>query len=215
MHRRAIAVIVIALVAISACSDGSAATGDGTPTGAGPVTGATDPIGAVTNGSTPEGGEQGSGEGAPTTATEGGVNPTTAGSAITVPGGSNSSVSGSATTVKAPTTTLPAVSPPPPVAGCVDAAAGPAIVELSFDNDTLRYGTAVAPPCVRIHATQRLRVSNDADFSSSGSIGAQTFSLAEDGSITTAVIGTTRKVGDVFDVRVNVLSASVVVQVLP
>ena len=65
---------------------------------------------------------------------------------------------------------------------------GPAVVELSFDDDTLRYVGAVAPPCVRIHAAQALKVTNEAHFTSYVSIGAATETLPAGHSLTTGVM---------------------------
>ena len=122
-----------------------------------------------------------------------------------------------ATTTIAATTTSVAQSaeqPPPPVTGCRDAPFAATVVEIAFDDDTLRYDAAVAPPCVRVHAAQQLRVTNAAHFNSVVSVGATSQVLAMGTSLTTAVLGTFHGVGDVFDVRVDVLSASVLIQVV-
>ena len=209
MHRRAVAALVLALCAVAACSDDAPSAADGTA----PTAAATDGTGGST------GDDDGSAGGGATDGDNGAAGGTTVpgsggtnGSGTTKPGGGTTATTEGGSSA---TTTLPPVMPPPPVVGCVDAPAGPAIVELSFDDDTLRYAGAVAPPCVRIHAAQKLRLVNAAGFSSGGSIGTQTFTLAQGSATTTAVLGSTRSVGDVFDVRVNVISATVVVQVLP
>ena len=120
------------------------------------------------------------------------------------------------TTIAAATTTVAqsAEQPPPPVTGCRDAPFAATVVEIAFDDDTLRYDAAVAPPCVRVHAAQQLRVTNAAHFNSVVSVGATSQVLAMGTSVTTAALGTFHGVGDVFDVRVHVLSTSVLIQVV-
>ena len=121
-----------------------------------------------------------------------------------------------ATTTIAATTTSAAesVEPPPPATGCRDAPFSATVIEIAFDDDTLRYDGAVAPPCVRVHAAQQLRVTNAAHFNSVVSVGATSQVLTMGTSVTTAALGTFHGVGDVFDVRVHVLSTSVLIQVV-
>lgn len=129
----------------------------------------------------------------------------------------STTVRGAAGTTVATTATSAAKDveqPPPPVTGCRDAPSAASVVEIAFDDDTLRYDAVVAPPCVRVHVTQRLQVTNAAHFDSVVSVGATSQMLAMGTSVTTALLGSFHGVGDVFDVRVDVLSASVLIQVV-
>jgi hypothetical protein len=104
--------------------------------------------------------------------------------------------------------------PGPPVDDCIDAAAGLPTVELTFDLDHVRYGSVVDPSCVRIHAAQRLAVRSESAVATSVSVGAEVWELANGASATTDPLGVRFQIGDVFDVYVDSLDLTVLVQVL-
>lgn len=206
MSRRRRALAGLSLLALSCllgagCSDAPAA----------PVSGANGSVADTSVAVTGSGGDRGE---QPTD----GSSPTPSGGSpgSTVKGATTTTVRGATTTAATtgPGATDPPEQPPPPVSGCVDAPVGPAVVVVSFDDDQLRYAGGVAPTCLRIHATQQLRVTNAAVFASAVAIGASSKSLSPGASWTTAVLGSAHAVGDVFQVRVDVLAATLLVQVL-
>ncbi|MGB8858916.1 MAG: hypothetical protein WCC60_06660 [Ilumatobacteraceae bacterium] len=104
--------------------------------------------------------------------------------------------------------------PGPRLDDCVDAPPGSARVEISFDLDDVRFAGAVAPSCLRIHAAQRIAVRSESAAESAVIIGADAHLLAAGGSVVTEPLGTLFGVGDVFDLYVEALDTTVVVQVL-
>jgi len=105
--------------------------------------------------------------------------------------------------------------PPPPADDCIDAAAGPASVELVVDDDHVRYAGEIAPSCVRIHAAQQLVIRSVSVIGATVQVGEDSHELDAGGSFTVPAVGTNHEVGDVFEVFVEDLDISVLVQVLP
>jgi len=105
--------------------------------------------------------------------------------------------------------------PGPPADDCLDAPAGPISVELSFDDDTVFYAGSVAPSCVRIHAAQQLTLRSNSGAASLVLVGPDSYPMPAGAIVSTAALGTRYAVGEVFDVFVDHLDSTVVVQVLP
>lgn len=113
----------------------------------------------------------------------------------------------------APLATDSVWSPPSP-SGCVGPLSGAAVV-LSFDNDRLLLGTEPAPTCLRVRRSQTLRVEDRAAFGSTVSVGAQVWDVGSGGSTPAVLLADRHGVGDMIDVRVDALSATTLVQVVP
>ncbi|MDO8363456.1 MAG: hypothetical protein Q7V88_11210 [Actinomycetota bacterium] len=226
--RIAIAVSAGALGMLAACSDSSSGGSGTTTTGVSatgtPTTGddagttsGTDATGSATSTEAVTGATAGAGS---TSSLPAGGSSSTVGvgsggsAGTTTPGAAPDGTDPFASTPPPDPTELDEV-PGPPMEGCIDAEPGPASVELTFDDDDIRYAGAVAPPCVRIHAPQQLVVRSSSGIAAMVSIGADAFPLAPNETIATAPLGAVFSVGDSFDVYVDFLDATVVVQVLP
>ncbi|MEQ1703842.1 MAG: hypothetical protein ABMA25_27360, partial [Ilumatobacteraceae bacterium] len=105
--------------------------------------------------------------------------------------------------------------PGPPADDCVDAAAGTPTVEIGFDDDRVLYAAATAPSCVRIHAGQQLVLRSTSGAASTVLVGPDLYEIAAGATATTPALGSLYAVGEVFDVYVEHLDITVVVQVLP
>lgn len=156
---------------------------------------------------------------------------TTAGATTTsvAAGGSSTTVAGGVSTTLAPAPpesdpfatapepdpTEPDDMPGPPADDCVDAVAGPLTVEIAFDDDRIIYAGATAPSCVRVHAGQQLVLRSTSGAASTVLVGPDTYDIAAGATATTPALGTLYGVGEVFDVYVEHLDTTVVVQVLP
>ena len=114
-----------------------------------------------------------------------------------------------------PEPTEPDDMPGPPADDCLDAAAGTATVELGFDDDRVLYAGATAPSCVRIHAAQQLVLRSTSGAASTVLVGPDLYDIAAGATATTPSLGSLYAVGEVFDVYVEHLDITVVVQVLP
>jgi hypothetical protein len=206
--RLALTAAVLLSMGLGACADDGGDSADGSR-----PAGSTDSSsgGTGTDSSSPDG-TGAAGSSVPDSGAPDGSGPGTPGSSTTSPLGPATTRPAGGTSG---TTTSVLRNPPAPVTGCVDAPADTAEVTIAFDDDGLRYGAGVAPPCVRVHWSQRLTVVNSAHFSSMVSVGALTTTLAIGQSYRSEALGTTMKVGDVFDVNIVVLDAVLVVQVLP
>lgn len=114
-----------------------------------------------------------------------------------------------------PDPTEPDDMPGPPADDCVDAPAGVATVELTFDDDRILYAGATAPSCVRVHAAQRIGLRSTSGAASTVVAGSEVYEISAGATATTPVLSSLFAVGDVFDVYVEHLDTTVVVQVLP
>lgn len=209
--RRRPALLVAAICTLLvACSDETSGGSDATTSPSG--------SGVTTDGSASSGPD---GSGVTTTSDAGVTTTSLAGSSTTVAGGT------SATTVPAPPEsdpfapepepepTEPDDMPGPPADDCVDAAAGTPSVELGFDDDRVLYAGATAPSCVRIHASQQLVLRSTSGGASTVLVGPDVYDIAAGATATTPALGTLYGVGEVFDVYVEHLDITVVVQILP
>lgn len=88
-------------------------------------------------------------------------------------------------------------------------------MEITFDDDNARYSGALDPSCVRIHGAQRLKVRSTGEIASSVYVGDDVYQLAAVASLQTDPLGTMFAVGDVFDLYLEQLDITVLVQVLP
>lgn len=118
-------------------------------------------------------------------------------------------------TAPEPEPTEPDDMPGPPADDCIDAAANTPGVELVFDDDRVIFAGATAPSCVRVHAGQQLVLRSASLATSTVVVGPDVYEIAAGASTATAALGTLYAVGEVFDVYVEHLDISVVVQVLP
>jgi hypothetical protein len=114
-----------------------------------------------------------------------------------------------------PDPTEPDDMPGPPADDCVDAPADVATVEVSFDDDRIVYDGATAPSCVRVHAGQRIVLRSTSGAASTVVAGADVYEIPAGSAVTTPALGSLFGVGEVFDVYVEHLDTTVVVQVLP
>jgi len=215
--QRVVMAMVLA-VGVAACSGGS---GGGEP-GAGTNAVTTGVNGAPSTGTgstvsdTHTAGSSADGSGPSTTARRSNSPTTTIASASTTgPGGEAPDDTDPFAIVPEPDPTEPDDMPGPPADDCIDAPAGPAAVELSFDDDRVLYAGAAATSCLRVHAAQQLVLRNAGSVSAVVVIGVDTFPVAAGATVATAPLGVVYDVGDVFDVYVETLDTNVVVQVLP
>lgn len=118
-------------------------------------------------------------------------------------------------TAPEPEPTEPDDMPGPPADDCVDAAAGPPTVEVGFDDDRVLYAGASAPSCVRIHANQQLVLRSTSGGAAIVLVGPEVYDIAAGATATTPALGSLYGVGEVFDVYIEHLDITVVVQVLP
>lgn len=208
--RRPVLLAAAMLSLLAACSDETARGSDSTTAGSGS---------SVTSDASDTTGPDGSAA----TTTVAGVTTTSgpAGSSTTVIGDTIATTlppppeSDPFATAPEPDPTEPDDMPGPPADDCVDAAAGTPTVELGFDDDRVLFAAATAPSCVRIHANQQLVLRSTSGAASTVLVGPEIYEIGAGATATTAVLGSLYSVGEVFDVYVEHLDVTVVVQVLP
>lgn len=131
------------------------------------------------------------------------------------------------TTAPPPATTDPLASAPEPestepddfigpaAADCVDTSTGNPTVEIGIDDDRILFAGSPATSCLRVHIDQRIAVRNSGSVLAEVLVGSEILTVAPGASASTDVLSTRYEIADVFDVYVETLDATLIVQVIP
>ncbi|MDP2290930.1 MAG: hypothetical protein Q8M22_07050 [Actinomycetota bacterium] len=206
-----VAVTVVAIgIGLVACSDSSSGDGAGTASSDSTATERSDSV-AATDG---------------TVVDESSVSATTSSVASTTTSRPATTVA-TTSTAPPPETSDPFASAPEPddtepddfvgpaADDCVDAAAGAPTAEIVLDDDRILFGGTAAPSCLRVHIGQRIAVRNSGSVRAEVLVGSEILTVEPGASASTEVLSTRYAVADVFDVYVETIDATLIVQVIP
>lgn len=204
------AAVVAASIGLLACSDSSSGDGAGTATSDSTATERSESVPA-TDGTDVD-------DTSVSTTTSSVASTTTSRPATTV---------AATTTVPPPETSDPFASAPEPedtepddfigpaADDCVDAAAGTPTAEIVLDDDRILIGGAPATSCLRVHIGQRIAVRNAGSVRAEVLVGSEILTVEPGASASTEVLSSRYAVADVFDLYVETIDATLIVQVIP
>lgn len=205
------AAVVAVTLALVACSDSSSSEGAGSASSDSSATERSDSV----PGADSTGGDDSSANATTTSVSGSGSTTRPATTAAT------------ASTVPAPGASDPLANAPEPdsteaddfigpaAADCVDAAAGTSVAEIVLDDDRILFGDAPATSCLRVHAAQRISVRNSGSVRADVLVGSEILTVEPGASASTEVLSTRYEIADVFDVYVETIDATLIVQVVP